>query len=73
MGGILNNKLLFSLLFYENFCGGRQGSDEGRQSRDMRIPQSPPHTRENPVNYMKISSANTEVMFGATFSLMCQA
>ena len=39
-GGIFNNRLLFSLLFFGNFVGG-QGFDEGRQSHNGGI-QDPP-------------------------------
>ena len=44
--GDLNNRLLFSLLFSGNFCGG-QGFDGGGQSHD-RGSHSPPLSRENP-------------------------
>ena len=45
-GGIFNNRLLFSLLFSGNFCGG-QGFDGGGKVV-MGDPQFPPPTRENP-------------------------
>ena len=40
-GGIFNNRLVFSLLFSGNFCGG-QGLDGGVQSHDG-DPSSPSH------------------------------
>ena len=42
-----NNRLLFSILFFGNFCGMGQSLDGGRQSRDGGSPSTP--TRENPV------------------------
>ena len=44
-GGILNNRILFDnsrLLFSGKFCGGGQGCDGGRQSRDRGILTVPP-------------------------------
>ena len=38
-----NNRLLFSLLFSGNFCGGGQGCDGGEQSHAEGNPSSPSH------------------------------
>ena len=41
IGGIFSNRLLYSLLFLGNFCGG-QGFDGGRQSCEGVSPSPPP-------------------------------
>ena len=56
MGGFFkNNRLLFSLVFSENCCGGDKAAIKGDKVVIGRSP-SPSPTRESPASYLRTST-----------------